>query len=67
MTLSARQIGTSPERTQYKVVVQPTREGWRYVVQMRRSIKHPWTDFAPFRMFNSHVQAETYLAEVEGL
>lgn len=61
-----RAKGPSPERAQYKVIVSPTREGWRYVVQMRRSTKHPWTDFAPFRSFTSRAEAERYLTELQG-
>ena len=58
-------MSTIFERAQYKVVMQPTREGWRYTVQMRRTPRHAWTGFAPFRSFTSRSEAEAYLAEVE--
>lgn len=55
---------TTATRTEYKVIVAPTREGWRYVPQMRRTPRHPWQDFPPYRNFTTRDEAEEY---VEGL
>lgn len=52
-------------RTEYKVIIAPTRDGWRYVLQMRRSRKHPWTDFPPYRAFTTRAEAEQYLETLE--
>lgn len=51
-------------RIEYKVIVAPTMNGWRYVVQMRRGSHKPWTDFAPFRSFTSRAEAERYIDEL---
>ncbi len=51
-------------RTEYKVIVAPTRDGWRYVPQMRRGSR-PWTDFPPYRQFTSRAEAEQYLEGLE--
>lgn len=63
--LSKRPIGPSPDKTAYKVIVAPTRDGWRFVVQMRRSARHAWADFPPYRTFDTRAQAEDYVEELE--
>jgi hypothetical protein len=52
-------------RTEYKVIVAPTRDGWRYVLQMRRGAHKAWTDFPPYRQFASRAEAEQYLETLE--
>ncbi len=54
-------VTSSPTRTEYKVIVAPTRDGWRYIVQMRRSRKHAWQDFPPYRSFTTRAEAEDYV------
>lgn len=63
--VAKRRVGPAPDKCEYKVIVSPTREGWKYVVQMRRTPRHAWADFAPFRTFNTRAQAEAYAAEME--
>lgn len=52
-------------RTEYKVIVAPTGDGWRYVPQMRRGSHKAWTDFPPYRQFTSRAEAEQYLEGLE--
>lgn len=51
--------------TEYKVIVAPTRDGWRYVPQMRRGAHKAWTDFPPYRQFTSRAEAKQYLEGLE--
>lgn len=59
-----RQV-TVAARTEYKVIVAPTRDGWRYVPQMRRGAHKAWRDFPPYRQFTSRAEAEQYWEGLE--
>ena len=52
-------------REEYKVVVSPTREGWRYVVQVRRVGKGAWKDLPPYRTFTTRDAAGEYVESLE--